>query len=220
MLSVRRSCWICMILIAARTCAIPSRRTLHAKLGTVRRIRQAADVVTDRFERNGCRFLAERSSSISRARLADELMKLLPNAKWYEHDRSRAFWNDVGRSWPSEAMSGPSTISLAPMLILGLIRRLLDFHANSVSYIRRLVSATCARGRADESRLRVESQFSTLGSVDDHRLPIRSSDVAAFVSHLEQLVVSTATTDGASKTESKHDHEEYQDKFVRASSRI
>lgn len=161
----------------------------------------------------GCRILAERNSSLSRARLANELLKLFPNAKWYEHESVSRLRERRGAKLAFGSDVRPVYDLSRADLILGIDSDLLDFHPNAVSYIRGWSARRVPEAGTMNRVYAVESQFSTLGSVADHRLPIRSSDVAAFVSHLEQLVASTATTDAAAKSESTN--EEYHDKFVR-----
>lgn len=158
---------------------------------------------------NGLRILAERSSAPSRARLATELQKLLPNLKWYEHESVSRVNERLGARQAFGVSVRPVYDLSRADVILGLDSDLFDFHPTSVTNIRSWSSRRIPEAGPMNRVYAVESQFSTLGSVADHRLPVRSSDIAAFVYQLEKLI--------SSESESAHEGET--DKFLRVLAR-
>ncbi|WP_010587455.1 TAT-variant-translocated molybdopterin oxidoreductase [Schlesneria paludicola] len=161
----------------------------------------------------GVRVIAEHSSSPSRLRLAQQFAKLLPEAKWYEHESvSRVNERQGGKLAFGQNVRPIYDLSKADV-ILALDSDLFDFHPNAVSLIRKWSERRVPEAGPMNRVYAVESQFSTLGVAADHRLPIRSCDIAHFLATLQESITAQASAEKAPVID--HSHEEATTKFIR-----
>ncbi len=129
--------------------------------------------------------LAEASSSPSRMRLQQELLKKYPKVRWYEYESASrdhevegtrlAFGRSLSVDWHFEKAR----------VVLCLDADPLGTHPNSTRHIR-----DWSAGRAPEdgpmNRLYVvESRFTLTGANADHRFAVRSSDIGPLLLELE-----------------------------------
>ena len=160
----------------------------------------------------GVRILAERSSSLSRLRLARELLKGLPDAKWYEHESVSRFNERAGAKLAFGVEVRPIYDFARADVLLTLDADVFDFHPHAVALIRSWSERRVPEAGPLNRVYAVESQFSMLGSSADHRWPIRSSEIADFLSKVEQAVVAQSKPDHSATVDS---HEDAAAKFVR-----
>ena len=158
----------------------------------------------------GVRVIAERSSSPTRHRLAELFLKRFPNAKWYEYE-SVSRGNERAGSVIAFGEELRPVYDLAKAdVILALDSDLFDFHPSSVSNIRAWSTRRVPEAGPMNRMYAVESQFSALGTSADHRLPVRSSDIGAFLGRIESALKAASET-----SDKKHDHEDIAEKYVR-----
>lgn len=161
----------------------------------------------------GVRVIAERSSSPSRHRLTELFLKRFPEAKWYEHE-SVSRENERAGSVLAFGEELRPVYDLAKAdVILALDSDLFDFHPSSVSSIRAWSTRRVPEAGPMNRLYAVESQYSALGTAADHRLPMRSSDIGAFLGRIESAIKATSES-----SEKKHDHaakEDRDDQYVR-----
>ncbi len=155
--------------------------------------------------------LAESNSSPTLDRLRRRLLKQFPQARWAEYE---PLTDDNARAGATFALGKAYRTQLdlqAARVILCLDADLLVGHPASLRYARDF-----AKGRevvdGKMSRLYcVESSFSVTGVAADHRLPLRSSQIAAFLGRLERVV-----TQRQGDANSGHAAEPSVDKFLAA----
>lgn len=155
--------------------------------------------------------LAESSSSPTLARLRQRLLKEWPQAQWAEYepltdDNAR----EGARLALGEAYGTQLDLNLA-RFILCLDADLLGGHPASLRLAREFAAGREVVDGTMNRLYAVESSFSITGSAADHRLPIRSGQIAAFLGRLEQAV---ARLQGDSDESSAG--ESHVDKFVAA----
>ncbi len=161
----------------------------------------------------GVRVVAERSSSLSRARLAGRLLKLFPNAKWYEHEPVSRINERLGSKLAFGSEARPVFDLARADIVLALDSDLFDFHPNSVTLIRAWSERRVPESGPMNRVYAVESQFSTLGTVADHRFALRSADIAAFFATVAQAVNTLVASDKPANVDMAH--EDADAKFVR-----
>jgi len=151
------------------------------------------------------RVLADSSSSPSRARLAKEFLRLLPSAKWYEHEAVSRQAERTGAKLAFGEELRPVYELNQANVILALDSDLFDFHPDAVRLIRAWSDRRVPEAGPMNRVYAVESQFSTVGSVADHRLSVRSSDLGAFLAQVEKAVTaqfdSSKSADSSSATD-------------------
>ncbi|MHB0957083.1 MAG: TAT-variant-translocated molybdopterin oxidoreductase [Pirellulaceae bacterium] len=164
-------------------------------------------------QRRGASFyvLSEATSSPTLARLRRQLLEQMPDAQWLEYE---PLTDDQVLAGARAAFGKPVRTQLViekAQVIVCLDADLLASHPASLSYTRAF-----AKGRevVDGTMNRlyvVESAYSVTGAAADHRLPLRPSQLPAFVGQLHQAVERLAAaepgTDGAAS-------ESYWDQFV------
>ncbi len=146
----------------------------------------------------GLAVLSPASSSPTLTRLRGRLQHELPEARWLVYE---PLHDDSVRAGAKLALGAPYRTQLdlsSARVVLTLDADLLGSHPASLRYARDF-----ARGRevvdGQMNRLyAVESCFTMTGSAADHRLPIRSGQVPAFVGRLlqrvQQLLSSSVST--------------------------
>ncbi len=164
-------------------------------------------------ERQGAGFavLSEASSSPTLARLRARLLGELPQARWAVYE---PLTDDHVREGAKLALGAPYRTQLdlsTVRIMLTLDADLLGAHPASLRYARDF-----AKGRevvkGSMNRLyAVESSFSITGASADHRLPLRSGQVAAFVGRLLQIVTQLLGAAGSNEAGTTH-----ADKFLAA----
>ena len=170
--------------------------------------------VLEEAERNGgarLRILTERSSSPSRARLVEDFQKRFPQARLYEHEAVSRRNERVGSRLAFGEELRPVYELPAANVVLALDADLLDFHPDSIRLIRGWSQRRVPEAGPLNRVYAVESQFSTIGSVADNRLPMRSSDIAAFLEKVESAIV-----EQKSVSESAAGADDFAGRFIRA----
>jgi MoCo/4Fe-4S cofactor protein with predicted Tat translocation signal len=137
--------------------------------------------------------LMEPSRSLAREAMVTRLAEELPQAKFYEY-------SPLGEGGAAEGTEQAFGKPLTPHYHLAdaKVTATFDFdllcgHPNSVRYARDYASTRELAGQdvatANMSRLyAIESQFSVTGAAADHRLPVRSSDIASVLKDLRDLI--------------------------------
>ena len=133
----------------------------------------------------GLAVLAENSSSPTRAAIRTRLLEAMPQARWYEYE---PLSDDNEREGSIQAFGAPFRTHYRldkAEVIVCVDSDLLCTHPNGVLYARAF-----AQGRDPDSgpmnRLYVvESRYTTTGAAADHRIPLQSSQVAAWMARLE-----------------------------------
>ena len=164
-------------------------------------------------ERRGASFyvLSEATSSPTLARLRQQLLVQMPEAQWFEYE---PLTDDHVLAGATAAFGKPVLTQLAldkAQVIVCLDADLLASHPASLQYAREF-----AKGRevvhGTMNRLYVvESGYSLTGAAADHRLPLRPSQLPAFVGRLQQAVERLAAP---STGEDGAPGDSYLDKFV------
>ncbi len=139
------------------------------------------------------RVVSERSSSPTRQRIADQFFKRFPEAKWYENEAFSRGHERLGSQIAFGEELRPVYQLAKADVILTLDSDLFDFHPNAVSLIRAWSERRVPEAGPLNRVYVVESQFSTLGTVADHRWPTRSSDIEAFFFQIEQSIIREIT---------------------------
>lgn len=146
----------------------------------------------------GLAFLVESTSSPTFARLRAELQAVYPQSIW-------ANWHVNNRD---ESLSGAKLAfgrHLRPIVAFERARVVLSIDADPLSPAapRSLLAARdLAKGREPDADVpmnriyAVESSFSLLGTLADHRLPLRSLDMAAFLAELDALITTKIPSAG------------------------
>ncbi len=141
----------------------------------------------------GLGILCESSSSPTLADMKSRLLRAMPQAKWHEWE---AISDDETREGSRLAFGKPyrSLVSLQNAdVVLCLDDDLLGSHPAALRHIRAFASRRDPDAGAMNRLYAVESNFSVTGSNADHRLPLRSGLVGAFlVALLSELGVEGA----------------------------
>ena len=97
-------------------------------------------------------------------------------------------------------------------VVLALDSDLFDFHPQAVSLIRAWSDRRVPENGPMNRVYAVESQFSTLGSVADHRIPMSSRDISGFLTKVgDRINARIAAPEPATSTESKDLAERFAD---------
>ena len=177
----------------------PDRSTAHLKGGSVLK----ADAVNDLLatvgktytasQGAGLAFLADQSSSPTRARLVKKLRRKLPKAVWAEYE-------PVNDEPPIAAAQAVFGADVKPIYQFAKAKRILAldadfFHAESGSlyYAREFAKGRRVKSKDDAmNRLYVaESAFTLTGSMADHRLRLASSHMLALAAAIGTKTLET-----------------------------
>ncbi|MHC4416169.1 MAG: TAT-variant-translocated molybdopterin oxidoreductase [Planctomycetota bacterium] len=148
---------------------------------------------------NGLAFLSEATSSPSVQDLKARLLARFPRAKWHEYEPIN---NDNELAGTVEAFGGPYRAHYAfdkAKVIVSLDADFLLAHPAAVKHAREFARSRRADdGRRSMSRLYVfESGYSLTGANADHRLAVRSTDVAAVAGLLARRLFPTLVPDSS-----------------------
>ena len=139
----------------------------------------------------GLRILAEATHSPTLESLRGRLMAAFPRAKWVEYE---ALSRDNERAGTALLFGAPHRSHLVldkANVVLALDDDFLVDHPKSIAYQRDFASR---RKPKEMSRFyAVESRYSTTGSNADHRLPVRSEQIKAFVLALTAEILRNPT---------------------------
>ncbi len=170
----------------------PDRARAHAKGGTALTAQQVNEVLAAvnrtyaAAQGAGLAFLAEESSSPTRARLVRALRERFPRAIWSEYE-------PLADEPPLGAAQAAFGAAVKPLYDFARARRIVsidcDFlqaEAGSLRYARSFANGRRVTGKSDPmSRLYVaESTLTLTGSMADHRLRLASSHMLAFAARL------------------------------------
>lgn len=140
----------------------------------------------------GLAILAEASSSPTRAALQAQFAKGLPEARWYEYE---PITDDNVREGSVLAFGSAHRTHYrveSADVIVCVDCDLLSGHANSVQYARGFAANRNPKRGPEGGRMNrlyaVESRYTLTGAAADHRLPMRSRDIAAWLAGLEEAV--------------------------------
>jgi MoCo/4Fe-4S cofactor protein with predicted Tat translocation signal len=141
----------------------------------------------------GFAVLMEPSTSLARESLLTRLAEELPSAKFFEYT---PLGDGGALAGAEQAFGQPLTThyQLAQARVIATFDcDMLCNHPNGVRYAReyaqtRELSGQDAPTAAMSRHYAIESQFSATGAAADHRLPVRSSDIARTLSELRDLV--------------------------------
>ncbi|MCC7380544.1 MAG: TAT-variant-translocated molybdopterin oxidoreductase [Deltaproteobacteria bacterium] len=151
----------------------------------------------------GLRILSEASSSPTLARLMGDLRARFPQADWIEYSPISRDHERAGAKLAfGQAYRAHYAVEKADVIVC-LDDDLLDAHPDAIRHAREH-----ARRRRPEngkvSRLyAIESGFSVTGASADHRLPLRSDQIGAFLLALEARVTGGAAPSGGALGEPK-----------------
>ena len=160
----------------------------------------------------GVRILAERSSSLCRARLFAKLAAIWPQAKFVEHEPLSRINEQMGAKLAFGEAHKPVYDLSRTNIVLAIDSDLFDFHPQAISLIRAWSDRRVPENGPMNRVYAVESQFSTLGSVADHRLPVRSGDISEFLAKVEDRIkASIAVSQSANPANSKDRTERFID---------
>ncbi len=141
----------------------------------------------------GLAFLAEPSSSETRARLVKELQAKMPEALWAEYDAL-----DAGNEAAALQSLTSKRLRVAPAFeqarcIVSIDGDFLEEGSNAVANTRAFAKARYADTPEDALKMArlyaVESRFSLMGGQADHRLRLSSTQMTAFLAHLGAAVL-------------------------------
>ncbi|RLS77294.1 MAG: 4Fe-4S dicluster domain-containing protein [Planctomycetota bacterium] len=142
----------------------------------------------------GVRLLVERSSSLCRARLLANLAGQWPQAKLIEYEAYSRNHEQLGTKQAfGQAYKCVYDLERANV-ILALDSDLFDFHPQAVSLIRAWSNRRVPESGEMNRVYAVESQFSTIGSIADHRVPLRSSDIPLLLNKLQVRIEARVST--------------------------
>lgn len=135
---------------------------------------------------SGVGILVEAGSSPSRYQLLQRLLKKMPQAGIYRHNLLPQDSIALG----AELATGEPLVPIYALdkakVIVCLDDDLLGHHPTAVRNIREYAQGREPKGGHMSRLYAVESQFTATGAAADHRLAIRSSDIADFCLQLEQ----------------------------------
>ena len=177
----------------------PDRATAHLKGGAVLKADAVNDVLASvgktytASQGAGLAFLADQSSSPTRARLVKKLRRKLPKAVWAEYE-------PVNDEPPIAAAQAVFGADVKPIYQFAKAKRILSldadfFHAESGSlyYSREFAKGRRVKSKDDAmNRLYVaESAFTLTGSMADHRLRLASSHMLALAAAIGTKTLNT-----------------------------
>ena len=177
----------------------PDRATAHTKGGTVLKPDAVNDLLTEMGKTHaadggaGLAFLAEESSSPTRARLLTKLRRRFPKAVWAEYE-------PVTDEPPLAAAQACFGANVKPLYRFATAKRVVSldadfFHAEagSLYYAREFANGRRVKKKDDPmNRLyAAESAFTLTGSMADHRLRLASSHMLALAAALGGRVMNT-----------------------------
>jgi molybdopterin-containing oxidoreductase family iron-sulfur binding subunit len=177
----------------------PDRATAHLKAGAVLKAEAVNDVLASvgktyaASQGAGLAFLADQSSSPTRARLVKKLRRKLPKAVWAEYE-------PVIDEPPIAAAQAVFGADVKPIYQFAKAKRILSldadfFHAESGSlyYAREFAKGRRVKSKDDAmNRLYVaESAFTLTGSMADHRLRLASSHMLALAAAIGTKTLDT-----------------------------
>ncbi len=141
-------------------------------------------------ERQGTGFavLAQANSSPTLARMRERLLKQWPQARWAEYE---PLTDDHVLEGARLALGSRYRTQLdlrAARVTVCLDADLLGSHPASLRYARDFAEGRQVVDGQMNRLYAVESGFSITGSASDHRLPVRSGQIAAFVGRLQTAV--------------------------------
>lgn len=157
------------------------------------------------------RVLSEAVASPSLARARDEFLLKFPEAKWVEFE-------PVGRDTEIAGLQQAYGKRLRPQydveqadVIVCFDADLLGSHPASASNTKAWASRRTPENGTMNRLYAVESQFSTTGTVADHRLALPSGKIAHFIKSVISEVEDLLSDGGG-----KHEHEDYGEKLLHA----
>ena len=136
----------------------------------------------------GLAVLSEASSSPTLAAMQVRLLKAFPAARWYEYEAVSA---DKQRAGAKLAFGKPYRTQLTlekARVIVCLDADLLGSHPAAVQYTRSFADGRQVVDGQMNRLYAVESGYSLTGAAADHRLALRSGQIAAFADVLEHAV--------------------------------
>ncbi|MEO7415196.1 MAG: TAT-variant-translocated molybdopterin oxidoreductase [Opitutaceae bacterium] len=177
----------------------PDRATAHTKAGTVIDAKAVEDLlatINTTFagtRGTGLAFLAEESSSPTRARLLGRLRTTFPNAVWSEYEPVTDEADPAGARAAFGRDVKPIYRFANAKVILSLDADFLGAEAGSIYYARSFSKGRRVTKKSDPmNRLYVaESGLTLTGSMADHRLRLGSSHILALAAALGAKVMSS-----------------------------
>lgn len=133
----------------------------------------------------GLRILTETSSSPTRRRLQQALLKDLPDARWVEHNALPQGHAVVGAELAFGQRLLPQFNLQVADVIVTIDADLFGDHPSALRLTREWANRRTPETGKMNRLYAVESQFSTVGVGADHRLAIRSTEVPRFLEALE-----------------------------------
>ncbi|MDX1967899.1 MAG: TAT-variant-translocated molybdopterin oxidoreductase [Planctomycetaceae bacterium] len=136
----------------------------------------------------GLRVLTETSSSPTRSRLQTRIASEFPQAKWVEHNAIPVRNAIAGAELAFGRALRPHLDLTAADIIVTFDDDFFGHHPAGVRLAREWADGRVPEAGPMKRLYAVESQFSLVGGVADHRLPMKSSDIPRFLDALEELV--------------------------------
>lgn len=149
--------------------------------------------------------LSDASSSPSVQRLKGEFQQLLPTSQWIEY---------VPASRDNELLGAELALGSRLRLrydiskadvIVGLDSDLLDFHPDAMRHVNEWADRRVPEDGEMNRTYAVESCYSSLGQAADHRFPLASSQIGAFVAELKDALQSSINGTPQSSAEGNTD---------------
>ncbi len=138
----------------------------------------------------GVRVLSGASSSPSLKRMKEEFLKSLPGSKWVEYE-------PVSRDheWQGAELATGARLRLRYHLdradvVVGVDSDLFDYHPEALRHVKEWAGCRVPEDGKMNRTYAVESCYTRLGQNADHRLPLRSSQIASFLIELKAGVES------------------------------
>lgn len=167
-------------------------RELEGEKSNARTWEQAEASLRSIVERAGnggsLRILAGASSSPSRERLERALLERLPEARWVEYEPLSSESVSRGAQQAFGQRLTPHYAFDKADVILVLDGDPFGSHPDQINHARSWASRRAPEEGAMNRLYVVESQFSATGTAADHREPIASARIPAFLGELEQAV--------------------------------
>ena len=148
--------------------------------------------------------LAESSSSPSLAAQRARLLKAFPKVQWFEYE---PLSRDAQRQGAVMALGKPYRTHFKlqqAKVILALEEDLLASHPAALEYARAFAQGRQVTDGQMNRLYAVESCPSVTGVAADHRLPLGSQDVAAWVTALEQRIAAAVPTAGQASSGTRY----------------
>ena len=167
-------------------------------------------------EKSGAGFcvLCEANSSPTLARLRSQLLQKMPQCRWFEYE---PLSDDNERTGSIQAFGKPYRTQFdlkAAKVIVCLDADLLGGHPASLKYAREFAEGRSAADGTMNRLYAVESRLTITGASADHRLPLRSSDIPAFIGRLLKNVEDAAHASHDAAPHSDHAAEDAADRFL------